>query len=80
MNKENLDKKLAKWEANAKTCIKWLAVDANGEVFGYNTKPNVERLAGWWGGDRYSIILGITDDEDLRKNWDKTLRKVNYEQ
>lgn len=76
---KDLDKKLAVWEAKAKTCIKWIAVDASGAIWGYNVKPKVEKYTDWWGGDRYGIILGITDDEDLRKNWNKTLRKVNYE-
>lgn len=79
MNKENLDKKLAKWEAKAKTYIKWIAVDASGAIWGYNTKPKVERFTDWWGCDGYGIRLGKTEDKDLRKNWNKTLRKVNYE-
>lgn len=78
-NSKNLDKKLAKWEAKAKTAIKYIAVDASGSVWGYDAKPKVERFAYWYGRDGYAIRLGTTEDEDLRKNWDKTLRKVIYE-
>ena len=79
MNKEELDKKLSKWDAKAKTCIKWIAVDASGAIWGYATKPKVERFADWWGSDTYGIGLGITEDKDLCKNWNKALRKVHYE-
>ena len=79
MNKEDLDKKLAKWEAKAKTCIKWIAVDADGEVFGYVYKPKISNYKDMWNAFGEGEHLGRTDDEDLRKNWDKTLRKVNYE-
>lgn len=79
MNSKDLDKKLAKWEAKAKTAIKYIAVDASGSVWGYDKKPKAERFVVWWGGDGYGVRLGITKDEDLRKNWDKTLREVNYE-
>ena len=79
-NSKDLDKKLAKWEAKAKTAIKYIAVDASGSVWGYDVKPKVERFTDWWGCDgRGGVILGKTEDKDLRKNWRKTLREVNYE-
>lgn len=81
MNSKDLDKKLAKWEAKTKTCIKWIAVDANGDVWGYDKKPKVDGfLDDWWSCGEFNGYLGTTEDEDLRKNWNKTLRRVNYEQ
>lgn len=78
-NSKDLDKKLVKWEAKAKTAIKYIAVDANGDVWGYNTKPKVDSFVNWWSYGREHFYLGATEDKDLRKNWNKTLRKVNYE-
>lgn len=42
-------------------------------------EAEVESIVNWWSYGREHFYLGATDDEDLRKNWDKTLRKVNYE-
>lgn len=79
MNSKDLDKKLAKWEAKAKTLINWIAVNKNGEVWGFTRKPNASKIKLKWLGFVCVVYLGETDDEDLRKNWDKTLREVNYE-
>ena len=79
MNSKDLDKKLAKWEAKAKTCIKWIAVDADGRVCGFVNKPRISNINARWNGFGQVAVLDETDDEDLCKNWDKTLREVNYE-
>lgn len=79
-NSKDLDKKLAKLEAKAKTFIKWIAVDSDGRVCGFVNKPRISDIKARWNAFGQIAFLGETDDEDLRKNWDKTLRKVNYEQ
>lgn len=71
--------KMKKWADKARTAIKWVAVDANGNVYGYDTKPNAGGFKHLWVGGENIIPLGTTYDKYLRKNWDKTLRKVNYE-
>lgn len=82
-NSKDLDKKLAKWEEKAKTYINYIAVDEIGTVVGYNCAPTPKKVnnRGFFNSSRYGdyIVIGTTDDEELCKNWDKTLRKVNYE-
>lgn len=82
-NNKNLDKKLAnkldKWEEEAKTAIKWISVDPDGAVWGYSTKPKIGRFANWYDSDTGGVYLGTTKNKHLRRNWEKTLRKVNYE-
>lgn len=79
MNNEDLDKKLAKLEEKAKTFIKWIAVDSDGRVCGFVNKPRISNIKARWNGFGQIAVLDETDDEDLCKNWDKTLREVNYE-
>ena len=79
-NNEDLDKKLAVWEAKAKIAIKYIAVDASGNVWGYDKKPKLcKEIGAWLANGAEAIYLGETNNKDLYKNWDKTLRKVNYE-
>ena len=69
--------KMDKWVDKAKTAIKWVAVDKDGNICGYCNEPT--SLEGWWCiDDAWTIEIGTTDDEELRKNWKETLRKVEY--
>lgn len=80
MNKEDIDKKLAKWEAKAKLMIKWVTVNASGDVWGYDKKLKVNKeTEEWLGYGAETVHLGKINNKGLCKNWDKTLRKVNYE-
>ena len=75
MNKE-LEQEMDKWQAKAKTAIKYIAVDRSGMVYCFSSKPyNVSNY--WIGGA--NICMGFTENKELIKNWDKSLRKVRYE-
>lgn len=69
--------KMKKWVKKAQTAIKWVAVDGNGDVYAYLNKPTCD---GWcvWVGDEHPIYIGKTHNKELIKNWDKSLRKVEY--
>ena len=81
MNNE-LEQEMDKWEAEAKKLIKWVAVDANGAVWGFFAKPKrADRF--WYNWIRQGFCVGKcvgkTRNKELRRNWDKSLRKIRYE-
>lgn len=71
--------KMDKWVEKARTAIKWVAVDSDGEIYGYTEQPVLVGEA-WWKKSEgcENIYLGPTRDVELIKNWDKSLRRVEY--
>ena len=68
--------KMDKWVEKARTAIKWVAVDGTGDVYAYLNKPTCGGEYVWVG--KRPIYIGETHDKELIKNWDKSLRKVEY--
>ena len=70
--------KMEKWIDTAKTTIKWVAVDSDGQVYGYRKKPYQLPLC-WKSDDgNDEIKLGVSRDRELVTKWDESLRKVEY--
>ena len=72
--------KMDEWIDTAKTAtIKWVAVDSSGAVYGYAKRPFADTFLGRWDTTSYFLHLGGTQNKELIEDWEKSLRKVNYE-
>lgn len=72
-----MDKKLDKFIKKSKNLFKYIAVDEDGEVYVYGKKPEVNKDYGNWSSRSEPFFnIGTTNDEELKNNWKKTLRKI----
>lgn len=77
MKPDKLDKKLDEMVERAKNHFKWLAIDEDGYVCVFDNKPTINKRYNLWERVKgnYAFICH-TNDKELRKNWNKTLRKI----
>ena len=75
MKKDKMDEWIEKAQT---TTIKWVAIDKDGQVYGYTKKP--QRLPLYWESRDYGdgIKLGVSRDRELVTKWDESLRKVEH--
>jgi hypothetical protein len=58
--------------------FKYMAIDGNGDIYIYRKKPYIDKEEDeFWSSETTRVLfLAKTFDEDLRKNWKKTLTKI----
>ena len=72
-----MDKKIDamdRWVKRAR--IRWVAMDRDGEVYGFAKRPSRNEHYGEWHASSLAIHIGGTDDEEVKQNWASSLRRV----
>jgi hypothetical protein len=55
--------------------VKWIAIDGDGEIFGFEEKPYaVPSLKSWWGFKR-RMFLGVDRTTDWKEHWETSLKE-----